>query len=129
EDGTRSNENHSSRGWCSSPRGGGAFTLLQPLWALLLEDTSPEVRALAAQGALSAAHAASLPQLREAGDGGKRVLRLLADMLATGDPEAARVVAGRAGIFVADGGKVLQALYLGGVGSAPQAMEVGKKGK
>ncbi|CAM9736589.1 unnamed protein product, partial [Choristocarpus tenellus] len=89
------------------------------LWIPLLKDPALEVRAAAAQGALGMATAASLQQLQSSGEDGKQVLRLLVDMLASGDPTVSRVVAGNAGAFVSDGGKILMALYAGEGGKDP----------
>lgn len=90
-----------------------AFEDLLLLWPSLLQDESAVVRAAAARAALSAASSAPLSRLKATAAHGVRVLRLLIDMLACGDPEVAWVVAGGAGQFVADGGKILRALYAG----------------
>lgn len=88
-----------------------AFEDLLLLLTRLLQDGSPVVRGVSARAALSAASAAPLPRLMASGTAGARVLELLVDMLACGDPEVAWVVSGSAGQFVADGGKLLRALY------------------
>lgn len=100
------------------PLGPDTFTDILPLWPPLLKDESAAVRAAAARGVLAAAAAAPLAELRATGAPGARVLRCLTDMLACGEPEVAWVVAGGAGQFVADGGKMLRALYSGGGGKS-----------
>lgn len=93
------------------PAGPNVFVDMLPLWPPLLKDESVVVRAAAARAVLAAAAAAPLSRLRAAGAAGAAVLRLLTDMLACGDPEVAWVVAGSAGQFVTDGGKILRAMY------------------
>ena len=100
-----------------------AFTDLLPLWPKLLKDDSAAVRGAAARAALSAAAAAPLPRLKSAGAKGAIVLRLLTEMLACGDPEVAWAVAGGAGKFVADGGKILRAMYASGGGKEDEEGE------
>lgn len=94
-----------------APVGPNVFVDMLPLWPRLLKDRSVVVRAAAARAVLAAAAAAPLPRLRAAGAAGAAVLRLITDMLACGDPEVAWVVAGGAGQFVADGAKMLRAMY------------------
>lgn len=94
--------------------GPNAFADLLPLWPPLLKDESAVVRAASARAAMAAAAAAPLSLLKATDAPGARVLRLLIDMLACGDPEVAWVVAGGAGQFVADDGKILRALYATG---------------
>lgn len=93
------------------PVGPNVFVDMLPLWPALLKDESVAVRAAAARAVLSAAAAAPLSRLRAAGRPGAAVLRLLTNMLSCGDPEVSWVVAGGAGLFVADGGKMLRAMY------------------
>lgn len=93
------------------PAGPNVFLDMLPLWPSLLTDNSAVVRAAAARALLSAVAAAPLSRLRAAGAAGAAVLRLLTGMLACGDPEVSWVVAGGAGQFVADGGKMLRAMY------------------
>lgn len=100
-----------------------AFVDLLPLLMRLLQDGSPAVRGVSARAALSAASAAPLPRLMASGTTGARVLEILVDMLACGDPEVAWVVSGGAGQFVADGGKLLRALYASS--SASSSLESG----
>ena len=91
--------------------GPNTFTDLLPLWPKLLKDKSAAVRGAAARAAFAAAAAAPLSRLKSAGAEGSLVLRLLTEMLACGDPEVAWVVAGSAGQFVANEGKILRAMY------------------
>ena len=110
-----------------APAGPNVFVDMLPLWPRLLKDESVVVRAAAARAMLAAAGAAPLSRLRAAGAAGAAVLRLLTDMLACGDPEVAWVVAGGAGQFVADGAKMLRAMYhykAIGVGGAGEEMNV-----
>ncbi|CBJ31314.1 hypothetical protein Esi_0244_0008 [Ectocarpus siliculosus] len=93
------------------PVGPNVFVDMLPLWPALLKDESVAVRAAAARAVLAAAGAAPLSRLRLAGRAGAAVLRLLTSMLSCGDPEVSWVVAGGAGLFLAEGGKMLRAMY------------------
>lgn len=114
------------KGEAPQEAGPNAFTDLLPLWPKLLKDASAAVRGAAARAALAAAAAAPLSRLKSAGAEGALVLRLLTEMLACGDPEVAWVVAGGAGQFVANEGKLLRAMYGsgGGGGSGEEDDEV-----
>ena len=103
--------------------GPNAFEDLLPLWPRLLGEKTPAVRAASARAALLAASAAPLPRLKASGAAGVQVLELLVGMLACGDPEVAWVVAGGAGRFVAQDGKLLRALYAPGGRRGVQAGE------
>ncbi|CAN0202225.1 unnamed protein product, partial [Ectocarpus sp. 12 AP-2014] len=93
------------------PIGPNVFVDMLPLWPALLKDKSVAVRAATARAVLAAAAAAPLSRLRAAGRAGAAVLRLLTSMLSCGDPEVSWVVAGGAGLFVAEGGNMLRAMY------------------
>lgn len=105
-----------SKGEAPQEAGPNTFTDLLPLWPKLLKDESAAVRGAAARAAFAAATAAPLSRLKSAGAEGSLVLRLLTEMLACGDPEVAWVVAGGAGQFVANEGKILRAMYGSGGG-------------